>query len=265
MRSRIFWPVALIGLGVLFLLDNFGILPGSPWGYVWPILLILFGLSVLLGRGARPEPVEDSLSLDGATSAKIALKHGAGTLDVRSGAGPDRLYEGVFGGGLDKKIDRHADHLDVTLSARSGDWTEYMLPWNWGGGANALNWTVRLNPEARLSLSLESGASDTRLDLTDLRVTDFNLQTGASSTHLVLPARAGATRAHVSSGAASVNVIVPPGVAARIRGAVGVGSLDVDQARFPRRDGHYQSTDFDTAANRVELEIEGGVGAVTVR
>jgi hypothetical protein len=80
----------------------------------------------------------------------------------------------------------------------------------------------------------------------------------------VLPARAGWTRARIQSGAASVHVTVPAGVAARIRGAIGVGALDVDPGRFPRRDGGHESPDFETATNRVELDVEGGVGSVTV-
>jgi hypothetical protein len=264
MTSRLFWPLALVALGILLLLDNLGYLPGSAWGYVWPALLIFLGLSLLVRRGARPEPVEDSLSLDGATDARLSFKHGAGVLEVRGGAGPDRLFEGVFGGGLEKRIDRQGDLLEATLEARASDWTQFMLPWNWVSGARGFDWDVRLNPETRLALSFETGASDTRLDLTDLRVTDLRLQTGASSTRLALPARGGWTRVHISSGAASVRVTVPAGVAARIRGSMGVGSLDVDQARFPRRGGAYESADFETATNRVELDIEGGVGSVTV-
>jgi len=264
MSSRLFWPLALITLGVLFLLDNLGFLPGNAWGYLWPLLLIFFGLSLLMGRGARPEPVEDSLSLDGATSAAINFKHGAGVLAVRAGAGPERLYDGVFTGGLNKRIDRQGDRVEATLEASPQDWTQWMLPWNWIGNSRGFEWDVRLNPETRLALSFETGASESRLDLTDLRVAELRLQTGASDTRIALPARAGWTRARIASGAASVRVTVPPGVAARIRGSMGVGALSVDQARFPRRDGGYESPDFETAANRVELDIEGGVGSVQV-
>jgi hypothetical protein len=78
-------------------------------------------------------------------------------------------------------------------------------------------------------------------------------------------ASAGFTHARVESGAASVKVRVPPGVAARISGQMGLGALDVDQHRFPPRGGGYESDDFSAAANRVELEVEGGVGSVDVR
>ena len=46
-------PVTLITLGVLFALNNF-----TPYrfGETWPVLLIVFGLLSLLGRGADTVP-----------------------------------------------------------------------------------------------------------------------------------------------------------------------------------------------------------------
>lgn len=264
MNSRLFWPLVLIALGTLFLLDNLNLLPGNAWGWFWPLLLILFGLRLLWRRGGGPEPIEDSTSLDGANSARLVFKHGAGVLALRGGAGPDELYHGEFAGGVDKRLDRHGDHVDVTLQAREQDWAQWMLPWNWAG-RRGLDWSVRLSPAARLALEVESGASETHLDLGGLRVTELSIKTGASSTQVALPEAAGATRVKISSGAASVVVSVPPGVAARVRGSVGVGALEVDQRRFPRRDGGYESPDFDTAVNRAEIQVDSGVGSVTVR
>jgi hypothetical protein len=46
---------------------------------------------------------------------------------------------------------------------------------------------------------------------------------------------------------------------------MGLGALNVDQSRFPKRDGFYESADYAAAANRVEMRVDGGVGAVNVR
>jgi hypothetical protein len=262
MRNRLFWPLLLIVFGVLLLLDNFNLLPGSAWNYLWPIVLIFLGASLLLSRGAQPEPVEDATTLEGARSGRISFKHGAGELVVHGGAPADLLYSGLFAGGVEKRLDRQHDRLSVTLAARTPDW------FRWPGamfGSRGLNWDVRLNEAVPLALSLESGASAARLDLANVRVTDLKVETGASSTNVVLPARAGHTLARINSGAAAVDITVPEGVAARIRGTMAVGSLDVDQRRFPRANGAYESPDFVTAENRVDLQVEGGVGSVRVR
>ena len=80
-----------------------------------------------------------------------------------------------------------------------------------------------------------------------------------------MPAR-GASILDVEAGAASVNVRVPDVTAARIRVKEGVMSVNVDTNRFPQLDsGIYQSTNFDASQNRTEINIESGVGSVTVK
>jgi hypothetical protein len=62
-----------------------------------------------------------------------------------------------------------------------------------------------------------------------------------------------------------VTVRVPSGVAARIRIRGGLAGIKVDQNRFPRMGDTYQSADYDTAPNKVDVDIETGVGSVEIR
>ncbi len=39
-----------ICLGILFILDNMGILGGRVWEFAWPIFLILLGSSIIIRR-----------------------------------------------------------------------------------------------------------------------------------------------------------------------------------------------------------------------
>jgi predicted membrane protein len=80
-----------------------------------------------------------------------------------------------------------------------------------------------------------------------------------------LPIQAGYTRVEVESGAASVTLRVPEDVAARIKASGGLSEISVDQNRFPRTGNGYQSADYDTAANKVDILIETGVGSVKVK
>lgn len=48
-----FWPLFLVLIGFLLLLNNFELLPWSIWNTLfrfWPVILILIGLEILLGR-----------------------------------------------------------------------------------------------------------------------------------------------------------------------------------------------------------------------
>ncbi|MDD5040656.1 MAG: DUF5668 domain-containing protein [Patescibacteria group bacterium] len=52
------WPMVLIIVGVVFLLENYEVLPGSSWDYIWPGIVILIGLSFLVGKSwkSRQDP-----------------------------------------------------------------------------------------------------------------------------------------------------------------------------------------------------------------
>jgi hypothetical protein len=265
-KSNLFWGLILVLLGTLLLLNSVGILSVNVWSLIGPLALIAFGLWVLWGvfvGGPSAETEEATIPLEGAGRARVRIRHGAGRLHVDGSAGPGELATGTFGGGLDHRVRREGDRLDVEMRTPPHSFPFFMMPW-WGlrGG---LDWSLGLNGEVPLSLDLETGASDARLDLADLRVTDLQLQTGASATRLTLPANAGHTRVEVHSGAASVSIRVPEGVAARMRIKSGLAGITVDRSRFPRTGDTYQSADYDTASNRVDLDIETGVGSVDVR
>lgn len=55
-RASLTWPVFLIALGVVFLVDQF--IPG--WGFrkTWPILLVVIGVLKLLDTARPPRPPE---------------------------------------------------------------------------------------------------------------------------------------------------------------------------------------------------------------
>lgn len=47
MPKRVFWPIALVVMGIIFLASNVGMLPPSFWN-LWPLILIIVGLGGLL-------------------------------------------------------------------------------------------------------------------------------------------------------------------------------------------------------------------------
>ncbi len=259
-----FWAIVLIGGGCLLLLDNFGLFSGlrfGIWNLIWPLFLILLGLWFISRIFWRPAPTEAehvSVPLEGASRAAVELSHGAGQLSLSAGADSEVLMAGDFGGGLRYQARRRGESLDLEMKMRA----EPIAFLNWSPGS--LDWNVRLNPGVPLSLKCETGASESVLDLRDLKVTELKLETGASKLQVTLPASAGFTRVKVEAGAARVDLRVPGGVAGRIRTSAGLSSVTVDETRFPGFDNRYQSPDYETAANKVDIDIETGVGSVSV-
>ncbi len=261
--SSSFWAVFLILLGVVFLLNNFGLFRFyfNVWNVIWPLFLIALGVWFVARTFWRPSPAQmepGSVPLNGASKAEIEVQHGAGELRIASGAAAETLAEGSFGGGLRTRSTQRGDLLDVEMKMA----VEPAAFFNWAPGG--YDWDVRLNPNVPLVLKLETGASKNTLDLRDLKITDLKLETGASASELTLPANAGYTRVKVQAGAARVDIRVPGGVAGRVKTSGALASVNVDQTRFPGFDNRYQSPDYETAANKVDIEIETGVGAVSV-
>ena len=261
LRGSLFWGLVLIALATLLLLRQQEIITGDIFGYFWPAVIILLGVWLVLGVFARRRPVEGktlSIPLEGAKSARLKLEHGAGRLNIRSGASAGEILSGVFTNEVDFKSRLDGDRLEIKVRSSPEFWA-------WFPG-DSLDWDISLNRDVPISLDIDSGASASIFDLSELKVVDLDIDTGASSTEVTLPAKAGNTRVDIDTGASSVVIRVPAGVAARLRLKTGVSSVSVDTARFPRLDsGLYQSPDFETAANRADVTIDSGVGSIDIR
>ncbi|MGZ6343278.1 MAG: LiaF transmembrane domain-containing protein [Candidatus Limnocylindrales bacterium] len=252
------WGVILIGIGLLFLADTMSsgrFDAGEAFARWWPLILLVLGGAILLEAvwPGRPEVRSLALDLAGAERATVRIDFGAGRLRIGR-AGPGRLAEGTFEGGLRYRLEGPGQ---LRLDPGDDAW------WSWRG--RGLQWQLGLSGEVPLDLELHCGASEVELDLSDLRLASLALSTGAAGARVTLPRAAGTSSARIEAGMAGVRVRVPEGVAARIRSQVALGSTSVDTRRFPpAADGGWASPDYASATNRVEISLQGGLGSLTV-
>ncbi|NOH10960.1 MAG: hypothetical protein HND51_04865 [Chloroflexi bacterium] len=260
--SRLFWAIILLGGGSLLLLNNLNIIDIN-FGILFAFFLILLGVFTMFIRRDSSEGSESqvSVSREGVSSASLHFEHGAGQLLISGGADKDKVISGTAGGGVKAKTNYSQDHLRAKVSASGEDFFLWALPWNWGG---ARTWNLHLTPDIPLDVHVEAGATENRLDLKDLQVRDLHIETGASSTDVTLPANAGMTHVKVESGAASVNIRVPDGVAARIETEAFAAGVDIDNQRFPKNGSVNTSPDYAEADNKVDIRISTGVGSVKI-
>lgn len=251
------WPVAWTIVGVGLLASTTGSLdigPGELVERAWPWLVIGLGVWFLIGAIVPGGRAAETLAipLDGADAASVRISFGAGELTTRPAA-PGLLVDGTFRGGVKE---RRPGPGQVELSQD----LDMGIPWL----DRASVWDVGLTAEVPLDLRLDTGAYRGRIDLGPLRVAHLEVHTGASDTHIRLPAAAGMTTVRTESGAASLTLEVPAGVAARIRSRMALGSTSIDQVRFPRSGDGYESPGYAMAEHRVDIDIQGGVGSVAV-
>lgn len=297
-------PAVLIGLGIIFLSNSLDLVPWTVWGSLWrfwPVILILVGVQILLGRtgagwgislvvaillvivlvGAAVAasqagwgvPIDMGTTAEGQTGtvdkdltrlqeARATIEFGAGRLALDSlPTASDKLVVVDYTSGTLGRAPRlrlqEQGRVGI-LSITGGDGFRF------GRTAEPDQWNVHLAQTIPLDLTVRLGAAEGILDLTDLKARTLNLDVGASSTVVRFPARAGTTRAFVNAGAASLTLEVPPGVGARIVADSGLASIDA-APRFSRSGGAYTSEDYQTAANRLEVELKAGVSSIRIQ
>jgi hypothetical protein len=258
-RDSLFWGGALILLGVLLFLQTQGII-NNVFQYFWPVAMMLVGIWLILGVYWKPAPMSGetfTIPVE-STMQKVnySFSHGVGQLDISGGAPAGQAMVGTEATGMNHRSRFNGDTLDVRVEAGPS-----FFPFI---GPSEGVWRFQIARDFPVMLSVEAGASALNIDLRDVLAKHLSVKTGASSVNVTMPSR-GACLFDLEGGATSVNIFIPEATAGRIR-VDGVTSMDVDTNRFPRLEPDlYQSPDFETAADRAEININSGLGKITVR
>ncbi|HEV7662249.1 MAG TPA: DUF5668 domain-containing protein [Chloroflexota bacterium] len=302
-RGGVVGPLLLIFLGGLLLLQNTGYLPPNFWQNVWrlwPVVLVLAGIELLLAHrvpwivlavltvvvlvvGAlatnaglshfsRPVSTTRTVQTDigTATQAAVTIHFGAGQLDLGALAPPvpGKLAVMTYDGPAEVSPQpRYATGLGGTgVLEYQSDGRGPTMPFV-GDSSGTPSMRISLSPSVPItSLTVQTGATDARLDLSGLLVNNVDMSVGAASTWLRLPQIAGTSTVHISGGAATISIEVPAGVAASIQHRGGLSTMTVDTARFAQvGEGLYRSPDYETATSKVDVSLETGVTSIQVR
>lgn len=285
----LFWGVVLIAVGVFWLFGNFG---WFSWDWLatlwqlWPLILIVLGLNYLLrdnplrlpviagvavlgavaliGWNARPgaagSELQISIPLQGTPRAEINLRTGVTKLELTSGGSAELLVSGTArllpGERLEPSTRTEGDLSVVNLRSEG----------NVSGGNFRGNrgWELALSPVPLLSINLESGVGESELNLSGLRLERLQVQSGVGSLRVELPAQ-GSYSANLQGGVGQIRVDLPDSLEARIQVSRGLGGLELPSGLTRIDDNTYQTPGYNTAPNRVDLRVSGGVGQVEIR
>lgn len=290
-------PVLLIGVGVVLLLQQSGVLNWSLWeiaARLWPVLIIAIGVDILIGHrsllgaavavlivlallagglwlmGAGPAagtPVQGesyTVPLPDSKAADISLSPDAGKLEVRtlSGTSGD-LLQATFREPKADNVTKSPTRIEenkawIVLDDRSPSW----VLWNIGVNED-VRWTVNLSPKLPLSLHLALGAGEIDADLSGLKVETVDAKLGVGKIILVLPAT-GDYQVDVNLAVGDVEIRVPAGMAVSVHCTTAIGNCSL-----PNGSGfwsqNYTSAGYDTAKDRVQMQISLAIGKAEVR
>jgi hypothetical protein len=289
--GRATWPYLLIGAGVLLLLTNFGWFDlGSIWSLLslWPIALIAVGVDIItagryrvavvivalivaavwgstglrgVGFGGAGSPVDVAHPLDGARSAEVVLRLGVGEVAVDAAAARGALVSGTIVAGRNETIAQRPSRSGTT--ARIEIASQQTGPTSMPGG-DTRRWNLSLTREVPVDLRVNSGVGRTTLDLRDATLSRLAYAGGVGETVVTLPG-SGGYRGEFELGVGATTVRLPQSVEARITVRTGLGRANV--SGFDRDGDVYTTSGYASAAAnaRVDLSVQGGVGAVTIQ
>jgi hypothetical protein len=296
--SGLIWPILLITAGVILLLNTLGILSWTVWNGIWrlwPLALIFIGLELLFGRrsrgfsyvlagllivtvaglamawsvmpwtGGTTNTQSISQPIVGATSADVEIGLGMGNLTINplTNSGGD-IMQGSIAVGSNERLERN-----YTVNGGVGKLTliNRGLEGAWFGNVSAgpRDHVINLNPAIPLTLRIDGGVGDSKLNLADFNLTRLQVNSGVGNVEIALPRNvAGTSNISVSGGVGDVTVNVPEGTALRVQASQGVGSRNFPSSYT--NDGEvWTSPNYDSATNRVSMQVSGGVGSLHVR
>jgi hypothetical protein len=258
-----FWPILLIGGGVLLLLSNLGYITPNYANLVWqmwPLFLIALGVDILIGRTSRlgtflsaglilflvvgvavlgffvqelpalealtpsPEWVTESIS-----HPLEGYESASVTIDWTSK--PGSLFALT---GSDQLISGEITYRgDLTFDVTSrGNQAVVTLDTRGTGfsfspdfsPAPAGTWEIGLSPNLPLDLLLDSGSGRCDFDLSDLVIEDLTLDSGSGAIDLTLPGDR-SFEARIESGSGSVKITIPKSVGVRVSRDSGSGAF----------------------------------------
>ncbi len=274
---NLFWPVILIGLGIIFMMVNLGMMEPvnfSVLWQLWPLFLVAIGINMLFGHSRwiggilsallavavigflvyapdlfdilpQPEMITESFAepLEDATSGKITLDFDRGSLTVGELIDSRNLFEADL------------THNEEVTFRTSGDTSRNVrLELDSPGIPDFTSWfqdrnisaDVALAVDTPLDLILNLGAGSADLNLTELTLTSLKADSGSGNIEAILPG--GSYETDLSSGSGSLTVKMMGGGELDLKANVGSGRIRMTVAQ-------------DSSG---EIRLESGSGSVNL-
>ncbi|WP_421383738.1 toast rack family protein [Bacillus salacetis] len=214
--------------------------------------------SVTFGKGDVNE-YKVEVAKDSAKELEVDLRLGAGEMNVSGGA--DEWVTGDIEYNNedmepDVKYDLNGGRGDIVIKQKKN------LNVSVGFGNMKNGWDLQLNNDVPIDLRVESGASDTNLDLSGLQLTDLKVDAGVGDVEVDLSGDwKESFNVDINTGVGETTVILPESVGVQIKSEEGIGTANFD-GFTSSGNNTYVNDAFETADVQITVNVETGVGEV---
>jgi hypothetical protein len=290
---NVFWPAILILIGVVALFVNSGWISADRIYLLlnlWPLILIVVGLELIIRRSV-PRAARDVASalivLLAVVGAAAYVVGGPNlsttqTLDTHSSAsGVEQASLEIDVGSANFAVtssnalegDLYRAHIEYAGSKPNVgfDQSTGLVRISQSGGnfpffqSRRLVMDVKVNQNIAWSITENSGATTSKLNLTGVQVGTININTGASRSDIYLGDPSGIVPVTINGGSLNVHIHRPHGSAASVAVAGGAVNLNADGKQMHAIGSvSFQSPGFSAEGDAYRVEINGGACNVTL-
>lgn len=260
----LFWPLLLIGIGVVWLLTNVGVFSSANLNVLfrlWPLLLVVVGVNLLLGRrspqmstligvggvvlivalmlvgpslgwasGAEVKTSTFDEPLADTQTAQVVISTGVADTNLSALSDSANLFEANvnYTGVLDYNVSGGTEKV-VTLTQRNETALNFDL-FQFGTimTSDDLHWDVNLSEAVPVDLEVNMGVGNGFFDLTGIQLTNLAVSGGVGDLDVKLPASGDAYEARLSAGTGGMRIAVEDDAAIRFDIQGGVGDIILD-------------------------------------
>jgi hypothetical protein len=258
-RHSLFWPTLLVGVGLIWLLVNLGVIAPISVSSIlqfWPILLIVFGLDILFSRSyAWVGNVVGILAVGGLVAYLILTPHAAAqissqsqqenftvpleetssvTYNLETASEPVAIYS--LDAISEKLIDANITHVGkINFSAvgttnKMVSLSETSDPSNWFTWAltsTEMKWNVGLAAGIPADIKINGGSGSINANLVGMKLQTLSADLGSGSSVFTFPQSDQEITANLNSGSGSVEISLPEKTDITLRLQSASGSLNI--------------------------------------
>jgi hypothetical protein len=258
------WPALLILIGAELVLRAAA--PRRTAAAIGTLLVILAAAGAVVYMAAAPSIPGGAHVLD---STEPVGELSNASLDVAFGAADVNIHGAPLEGALFKShIEYSGQKPGVSLDRSSSTLTiqdnQRGIGFLFGPhGKRTIN--LSLSDSLPWAISISGGASHANLALGTAKVSSLDVSGGANNITIALGRPMGKVAVNVSGGASSVTIHRPAGVATSVTASGGANSVRLDDKHLAGfGDSSAQTSGFDGAADRYEIDVSGGASNVSV-
>lgn len=288
-RGGVVWPVLLVLVGLLLLLNNLGITDQSFWtiaSRLWPTILLAIGVDILIPRRSAAgtalalmlvaaifiggyilvdldaRPTTGALQIEqlslGVQTADVTLEPAVGRIQVDTGASGRVLLSGfadpIAGRQPRLTYSTEANRGSLRLVASDDSVTLIVPP--------RLVWDLTLTEAIPLHLRADLGVGEMLLSLREARLEGLEASFGVGRAEVSLPDGQD-LEVRIEGGVGEIVVRVPTGAEVKVEFDGGISTLALPSG-YERTEYGGHSPEAPAATPDITLRLELGVGSVRI-